>query len=169
MPAVLGILCHNTPFLFTRNSSHWTFNPSNAELNPISHLLALEGARHFVHVSRIRVNMANTKGEPRYEQLFFNNNYRILKLTQQYMCKWNSFQIKSYIIVDKRKYIRNIIDFAAPCTILSHIVSFHIITPINNDLLYRRVLVISCPRAVKLCSVEILHPPVHTEKAYVFI
>jgi hypothetical protein len=31
-------------------------NPLNAELNPIRHLLALVGARHFVHVSRIRVN-----------------------------------------------------------------------------------------------------------------
>jgi hypothetical protein len=31
-------------------------NPLNAELNPIRHLLALEGARHIVHVSSIRVN-----------------------------------------------------------------------------------------------------------------
>ena len=31
------------------------FNPLNAELNPIRHLLALVGARHIVHVSRIRV------------------------------------------------------------------------------------------------------------------
>jgi hypothetical protein len=31
------------------------FNPLNAELNPISHLLALVGARHIVHVSRMRV------------------------------------------------------------------------------------------------------------------
>jgi hypothetical protein len=31
-------------------------NPLNAELNPIRHLLALVGARHVVHVSRIRVN-----------------------------------------------------------------------------------------------------------------
>jgi hypothetical protein len=30
-------------------------NPLNAELNPIRHLLALVGAHHFVHVSRIRV------------------------------------------------------------------------------------------------------------------
>ena len=30
-------------------------NPLNAELNPIRHLLALVGARHIVHVSRIRV------------------------------------------------------------------------------------------------------------------
>jgi hypothetical protein len=32
------------------------FNPSNAELNPICHLLALLGAHHILHVSRIRVN-----------------------------------------------------------------------------------------------------------------
>ena len=32
-------------------------NPLNAELNPIRHLLALVGARHIVHVSRIRVKM----------------------------------------------------------------------------------------------------------------
>ena len=30
-------------------------NTLNAELNPIRHLLALVGARHIVHVSRIRV------------------------------------------------------------------------------------------------------------------
>ena len=30
-------------------------NPSNAELNPIRHLLAFVGARHIVHVSRARV------------------------------------------------------------------------------------------------------------------
>ena len=33
------------------------FNPLNAELNPICHLLALLGAHHFLHVSRIRVNI----------------------------------------------------------------------------------------------------------------
>ena len=31
-------------------------NPLNTELNPICHLLALVGAHHIVHVSRIRVN-----------------------------------------------------------------------------------------------------------------
>ena len=31
------------------------FNPLNAELNPICYLLALLGAHHFPHVSRIRV------------------------------------------------------------------------------------------------------------------
>jgi hypothetical protein len=31
------------------------FNPLNAELNPICHLLALLEAHHILHVSRIRV------------------------------------------------------------------------------------------------------------------
>jgi hypothetical protein len=31
-------------------------NPLNANLNPICHLLALLGAHHILHVSRIRVN-----------------------------------------------------------------------------------------------------------------
>jgi len=30
-------------------------NPLNAELNPICYFLALLGAHHFLHVSRIRV------------------------------------------------------------------------------------------------------------------
>ena len=33
-----------------------TFNPLNADLNPICYLLSLLGAHHFLHVSRIRVN-----------------------------------------------------------------------------------------------------------------
>jgi hypothetical protein len=37
------------------------FNPLNAELNPIRHLLTLVGAHHFVHVGRIRVNASETE------------------------------------------------------------------------------------------------------------
>ena len=32
-------------------------NPFNPELNPICYLLALLGAHHFLHVSRIRVKL----------------------------------------------------------------------------------------------------------------
>ena len=35
---------------------HHLFNPLNADLNPIHHLMALLGAHHILHVSRIRVN-----------------------------------------------------------------------------------------------------------------
>jgi len=33
------------------------FNPLNVELNPICHLLALLGAHHILHISRVRVNV----------------------------------------------------------------------------------------------------------------
>jgi len=37
-------------------------NPLNAELKPICHLLALQGAHHILHLSRIRVNTVFTHG-----------------------------------------------------------------------------------------------------------
>jgi len=40
----------NWPYFF-----YYPFNPLNAELNPICYLLALLGAHHFLHVSRIRI------------------------------------------------------------------------------------------------------------------
>jgi len=36
---------------------HAVINPLNPELNPICYLLALLGAHHFLHVSRIRVKL----------------------------------------------------------------------------------------------------------------
>jgi len=39
--------------------SELLFNPLNAELNPICHLLALLGTHHILHISRIRVNVNN--------------------------------------------------------------------------------------------------------------
>jgi len=43
-------------------------NPLNTKLNPVCHLLALLGAHHILHVSRIRVkghfNPLNTKLNP---------------------------------------------------------------------------------------------------------
>ena len=37
-----------------------SINPLNPKLNPICHLLALLGAHHILHVSRIRVNTVST-------------------------------------------------------------------------------------------------------------
>ena len=39
-----------------------TFNPLNAKLNPICHLLALFGAHHILHVSGVRVNFVLSLG-----------------------------------------------------------------------------------------------------------
>jgi len=36
---------------------HGLFNPLKPKLNPICYLLALLGAHHFLHVSRIRVKL----------------------------------------------------------------------------------------------------------------
>jgi hypothetical protein len=38
-------------------NNNCNFNPLNAELNPICHLLALVGAHHILHVGGIRVNL----------------------------------------------------------------------------------------------------------------
>ena len=44
---------HILKFIFIKVS----INPLNVEVNPIRHLLAFVGARHIVHVSRIRVKI----------------------------------------------------------------------------------------------------------------
>ena len=50
---VLEIYCVNIRFGTAGHEQ--SFNPLNAELNPICCLLVLVGAHHFLHVSRIRV------------------------------------------------------------------------------------------------------------------
>ena len=48
-PVVVGIL--NLEWI------NWVINPLKPELNPIYYLLALLGAHHFLHVSRIRIKL----------------------------------------------------------------------------------------------------------------
>jgi len=45
------------PHVSRQNASLSDINPLNPELNPICYLLALLGAHHFLHVSRIRVKL----------------------------------------------------------------------------------------------------------------
>jgi hypothetical protein len=54
---IVGVLttCH-TQYTWDSSICIFLFNPLSAKLNPISHLLALLGAHHILHVSRIRVN-----------------------------------------------------------------------------------------------------------------
>jgi hypothetical protein len=54
------------------------FNPLNAKLNPICHLLALLGSRHILHVSRIRVKELNVSCEFRVE--YADSTFTILSL-----------------------------------------------------------------------------------------
>ena len=46
----------STPALYIGRT---VLNPLSPELNPICYLLALLGAHHFLHVSRIRVKLLN--------------------------------------------------------------------------------------------------------------
>jgi len=46
-------------------------NPLTTQLNPIRHLLALLGAHHILHVSRIRVNS-------KYHDLYTQVHYQLL-------------------------------------------------------------------------------------------
>jgi hypothetical protein len=39
------------------NWNDWNINSLNTKLNPICHLLALLGAHHLLHVSRVRVKI----------------------------------------------------------------------------------------------------------------
>ena len=48
---------HVTDCTITDYQSTRFINPLNPELNPICYLLALLGAHHFLHVSRIRVKL----------------------------------------------------------------------------------------------------------------
>jgi hypothetical protein len=53
-----------------------SFNPLNAELNPICHLLALLGVHHIFHVSGLRVNVN------------FNVNFKIVFKTIHLCISW---------------------------------------------------------------------------------
>ena len=45
-------------------------NPLNPELNPICYLLALLGAHHFLHVSRIRVKLLTFRLQMSYIYIY---------------------------------------------------------------------------------------------------
>jgi len=45
------------------------FNPLNAELNPICHMLSLLGAHHIFHISELRVNLQKYLTD--FDEMFF--------------------------------------------------------------------------------------------------
>ena len=55
--AVITIICAPDDVWSYHPKHVKQFNPLNPELNPICYLLALLGAHHFLHVSRIRVKL----------------------------------------------------------------------------------------------------------------
>jgi len=55
-------------------------NPLNAELNPICHLLALLGAHHILHISRIRLNIPDAEKTLLFAMLLFSDIVEIIKM-----------------------------------------------------------------------------------------
>ena len=55
------VLCYNIQEYGICSFCNRYINPLNAELNPICHLLALLGAHHILHISRIRVKLKTTR------------------------------------------------------------------------------------------------------------
>jgi len=68
LKTVYYIELHVSIYIRSSSGSRLVFNPLNAELNPIFHLLALLGAHHIFYVSRIRVN---TYGEVYLHYAYF--------------------------------------------------------------------------------------------------
>jgi hypothetical protein len=66
-------------------------NPLNAELNPICHLLALLGAHHIIHISRMRVK------PPSWQSWFFKREkmlqYRLGAVLPNVVMPWLTSEI----------------------------------------------------------------------------
>jgi len=62
-------------------------NPLNTELNPICHLLALLGAHHFLHVSKIRVKQDLYSSEKLLSLWWQNLCCRLSGFTTHHICE----------------------------------------------------------------------------------
>jgi len=77
-------------------------NPLNAKLNPICHLLALLGAHHILHVSRIRVNsISGPTGSDERSVLCSNTAWMLmcteLNICSSLFCPDAETQVASYL------------------------------------------------------------------------
>ena len=75
-------VCSEIRTKHSTQSEHVEFfnvNPLNAELNPICYLLALLGAHHFLHVSRIRVKSLTLR-----QLMFYIYGVPILDVSRSY-------------------------------------------------------------------------------------
>ena len=85
LKAELNPICHLLALLGAHHILHISrikVNPSNAKLNPICHLLALLGAHHILHVSRIKVNPSNAMLNPICHLLALLGAHHILHVSR---------------------------------------------------------------------------------------
>jgi len=85
-------------FIITNKCS---INPLNIQLNPICHILALLGAHHILHVSRIRVNITTVCIKTMYNlcSYMFRHFHAIIR---EYICV--SLSYTSFPNCSCRKY-----------------------------------------------------------------
>jgi hypothetical protein len=75
-------------------------NLSNAELNPICHLLALLGVHHFLHVSRIRVKVYDSQFHYPWQNICDSNNTEILPSVASLVTRTRLGRKKKKIMTD---------------------------------------------------------------------
>ena len=99
-----GNSCHSIHIFWIKKRAIRFINPLNAELNPICHLLALLGAQHILHVSKIRVKICGTRDSCR----ILLNKLIILPLTSQYILSLPIFGVNNREQFFKNSEIHNI-------------------------------------------------------------
>ena len=98
------------------------FNPLNDESNPICHLLALLGAHHILHVSRIRVNSGKEKSAAEFRNIiWFTTFLKLCKSQTAYVgSAWGGnvclITFLSYLLVTAIVY-----DVCPTCNITSFV------------------------------------------------
>ena len=100
-------------------------NPLNAEINPIRHLLALVGARHIVHVSRITVKHSSVLSTHFISGTFLKLNGKYIYNGWGLCSLWGSNLILHECLVFKRLKIMkcSYTEGTSPCTIVLHSIS----------------------------------------------
>ena len=85
----------------------WHINPLNTELNPICYLLALLGAHHFLHVSRIRVKWSKMQGVNNFEITGCNLTTSAKRLQKRKQRKHSLHiqNIQSLCLVDRASFL----------------------------------------------------------------
>ena len=129
------------------------FNPLNAELNPICHLLALVRAHHILHVSRVRVKDRKIKVTFCHQERAINHtdpffSCKSLRLPVFPLFDLYFFRLLQCIHTLTWRYAKSVIE----------ITPFNSLILKTNSLLFEKVL--PSPVAVSWCPLSTLPSPV---------
>jgi len=116
----------------------YKFNPLNAELNPICHLLALLGAHPILHISRIRVNKPQRTPIAMLFATLRSTNFKVLLIFEpdgtewfalciQWFCRWK----REFAKWLDRRWVRHqdhdrVLNPGCPAHKLSNLIMLHV-------------------------------------------